>query len=89
VLKVLEEIQEKPDIIVLGPPRDGVHPKALGKILDYGVEGIVEISCKPTSLARDLEVFLARGYQVKRVKCVDMFPATAGIEVISLLEKFQ
>ena len=89
VLKVLEEIQEKPDMIVLDPPRDGIHPKALGKILDYGVERIVYISCKPTSLARDLEVFLARGYQVKRVKCVDMFPATAGIEVISLLEKFQ
>ena len=89
VLKVLEEIQEKPDMIVLDPPRDGIHPKALGKILDYEVERIVYISCKPTSLARDLEVFLARGYQVKRVKCVDMFPATAGIEVISLLEKFQ
>ena len=89
VMKVLEEIEDKPDRIVLDPPRDGVHPKALGKILDYGVERIVYISCKPTSLVRDLEVFLARGYQVKRVVCVDMFPGTAGIEVISLLEKCQ
>ena len=55
VFKVLDEIEEKPDVIVLDPPRDGIHPKALPKILDYGVENIVYISCKATSLARDLE----------------------------------
>ena len=50
VFKVLDEIEEKPDVIVLDPPRDGIHPKALPKILDYGVDTIVYISCKMTSL---------------------------------------
>ena len=53
VLKVLDDIEEKPDLIILDPPRDGIHPKALPKIIDYGVDRIVYISCIPTSLARD------------------------------------
>ena len=61
VLKVVDELREKPDIIVVDPPRDGIHPKALGKIIDFGVDRMVYISCKPTSLARDLAVLLERG----------------------------
>ena len=67
VFKVLDEIEEKPDVIVLDPPRDGIHPKALPKILDYGVDTIVYISCKVTSLARDLEMMQAKGYRVVKV----------------------
>lgn len=85
VLKVLDTIEQKPDLIILDPPRDGIHPKALPKIIGYGVEKIVYISCKPTSLARDLEVFLAQGYVARRVCCVDMFPWTSGVEAIVLL----
>ena len=59
VLKVVDELEDKPDFIVLDPPRDGIHPKAIQKIIDFGVEQMVYISCKPTSLARDLEVFEA------------------------------
>lgn len=88
VLKVLDTIEEKPDFIVLDPPRDGVHPKALEKIIRYGVERMVYISCKPTSLARDLVVLQERGYRVERVCCVDMFPATANIETVALLSKY-
>lgn len=87
VLKVLDEIEEKPDFIVLDPPRDGIHPKALEKIIRYGVEKMVYISCKPTSLARDLEVLQARGYEPERICCVDMFPQTTGIETLCLLSK--
>ena len=76
VLKVVDELREKPDIIVVDPPRDGIHPKALGKIIDFGVDRMVYISCKPTSLARDLTVLLERGYRAERVCCVDMFPFT-------------
>ncbi len=86
VLKLLDQIEEKPDTIVLDPPREGIHPKAITKILDYGVERIVYISCKPTSLARDLEVFLQYGYVPVRAECVDMFPWTRGIETICLFE---
>ncbi len=87
VLKVLDDIEEKPDFIVLDPPRDGIHPKALEKIIGYGVESLIYISCKPTSLARDLEVLQARGYEPERVCCVDMFPQTANVETVVLLSK--
>ncbi len=87
VLQVLDDIEEKPDIIILDPPRDGVHPKALKKILEYGVAHILYISCKPTSLVRDLEAFLEKGYRVERAAAVDMFPWTSGVEVVCLLSK--
>lgn len=85
VLKVIDGIEEKPDLIILDPPRDGIHPKALDKIIRYGVEHILYISCKPTSLARDLEVFLARGYKVEKAVAVDQFPWTANVETVALL----
>lgn len=85
VLKVLDEIKEKPDIIILDPPRDGVNPKALDKIIRYGVEHILYISCKPTSLVRDLEIFIERGYRVIRAVAVDMFPFTGNVETVCLL----
>ena len=87
VLKVLDTIEEKPDYIVLDPPRDGIHPKAIEKIINYGVENMIYISCKPTSLARDLEIFLERGYDVKKICCVDMFPSTYHCETIVALSK--
>ena len=87
VLKVVDELREKPDIIVVDPPRDGIHPKALGKIIDFGVDRMVYISCKPTSLARDLAVLLERGYRAERVCCVDMFPFTGNVETVVLLSK--
>ena len=87
VLKVLDDITEKPDFIVLDPPRDGIHPKALEKIIRYGVDRMIYISCKPTSLARDLEVLTARGYQVERMCCVDMFPWSGNIETVCMLSK--
>lgn len=85
VLKVLDEVRDKPDVIILDPPRDGIHPKALPKIIAYGVERIVYISCKPTSLVRDLEVFLGNGYVVERAVAVDQFPWTSGVETVVLL----
>lgn len=87
VLKVLDSIREKPDLIILDPPRDGIHPKTLPKIIDYGVDHIVYISCKPTSLARDLEAFLDNGYAVEKAVAVDQFPWTANIETVCLLSK--
>lgn len=87
VLKVLDDIPEKPDLIILDPPRDGVHPKALQKILKYGVERMVYISCKPTSLARDLEAFLAAGYHVEKAVAVDQFPWSANVETVVLLSQ--
>lgn len=87
VLKVIDSIKEKPDFIVLDPPRDGIHPKALKKIIDYGVERIVYISCKPTSLVRDLEVLQEEGYQVVKACAVDMFPQTVHVETVIILHR--
>lgn len=82
VLKVVDELGDKPDLIVLDPPRDGIHPKALKKIIDFGVERIVYISCKPTSLVRDLAVFQESGYMVKKGVAVDLFAWTGHVETI-------
>lgn len=85
VLKALDTIEEKPDMIILDPPRDGIHPKALAKIINYGIDKLVYISCKPTSLVRDLEVFLESGYVVEKAVAIDQFPWTTGIETVCLL----
>ena len=87
VLKKLDELEEKPDLIILDPPRDGVNPKALQKILSYGVENLVYISCKPTSLARDIKIFQENGYAPVKGCCVDMFPNTQHIECVISLQK--
>jgi len=87
VLKMLDEITEKPDFIVLDPPRDGIHPKALRKIIDYGVDKLLYISCKPTSLARDLAVLQEEGYRVEKAAAVDMFAQTYHVETVCLLSR--
>ncbi len=87
VLKALDDVTTRPDMIIVDPPRDGIHPKALTKILSYGVDNILYISCKPTSLVRDLAVMTAAGYRVTRACAVDQFPRTANVEVVSLLQK--
>ncbi len=87
VLNVLDNLEDKPNMIILDPPRDGIHPKALPKIIDYGVKKIVYVSCKPTSLARDLAVFKSRGYEVEKIKLVDMFPHTPHVETVVRLRR--
>lgn len=85
VLKVVDNLTQKPDILVLDPPRDGIHPKALTKIINFNVDEMVYVSCKPTSLMRDLLVFREAGYEVKRCCLVDMFPGTVHVETVVLL----
>ena len=80
---------EGPDLIVLDPPREGVRPDALRKILGYGAERMVYVSCQITSLARDLPVLTEHGYRPVRTCSVDMFPYTAGIETVILMTKRQ
>jgi 23S rRNA (uracil-5-)-methyltransferase RumA len=89
VLAQVDQLKEKPDIIVIDPPREGIHPKAIHKIIDFGAKEMLYISCKPTSLARDLPVFEERGYEVKEVCCVDMFPSTVHVETVVLLSRVE
>lgn len=87
VLKAIDLVEDKPDVIILDPPRDGINSKALEKILAFGVDEMVYISCKPTSLARDLEIITQRGYRVVKACCVDEFPGTGHVETICLLSR--
>ena len=87
VLKTLDNISEKPDLIVLDPPRDGINPKALKKIVDYGVDRIVYISCKAQSLARDLGPLQYSGYRMVKACAVDQFPWTDNVETVVLLSR--
>ncbi len=87
VLRIINEVKEVPDVIILDPPRDGVNPKALEKIIDFGVQKLVYIACKPTSLLRDIKVFQQKGYVLKRCACIDLFPHTYHVETVALLQK--
>lgn len=87
VLKKLEELPPAPDYIILDPPRDGVHPKALGRLASSGAKRIVYVACKPASLARDLPAFQLAGYQVEKMALVDLFPRTHHCECVALLQK--
>ena len=87
VLEVLDNIAQKPDFIILDPPRDGVHPKALRKIIDYGVDRMIYISCKVTSLARDLEMLQYSGYRVEKAVAIDQFPTSSHVESVVLLSQ--
>ena len=87
VLVKVDQLKEKPDIIVLDPPRDGIHPKAIQKIINFGARELLYISCKPTSLARDLPILEEAGYKVEKVQCVDMFPQTPHVETVVKLSK--
>ena len=86
VFKVLAQMDEKPDAIVVDPPRNGVESSALLKILKYGVKHIVYVSCKPSSFVRDMELIENCGYVIERYGMVDMFPYTGGTEVCALLK---
>lgn len=85
VFKVLETRSDKPDVIVVDPPRAGMSPDAVNKIAAYGVSQIVYISCNPKTLARDLSGFKYLGYDVKYVKPFDNFPMTKHVETVCLL----
>ena len=87
VLKAIDLVEDKPDLIILDPPRDGINPKALDKILAFGVDEMVYISCKPSSLARDLKIITENGYKVKKVCAVDQFPGTTHVETVCLLSR--
>ncbi|MCR5591095.1 MAG: 23S rRNA (uracil(1939)-C(5))-methyltransferase RlmD [Lachnospiraceae bacterium] len=85
VIAVLDEVSDKPDLIILDPPRDGINPKALAKIADFGVKNIIYVSCKPTSLARDLEYLMGRCYAPVKICPIDQFPGTVHVETVVLL----
>ncbi len=89
VFKVLNEVSDKPDVIVVDPPRVGIQPKALDKIISYGVKEIIYISCNPKTLAENLRYLDYYGYKCRYLKPFDNFPMTKHTECIALLSKVQ
>ena len=87
VAKVVKNLEAKPDLIVVDPPRPGVHKDAIRDISGFGANEIVYISCNPRTLVLDLKGFEAYGYKVEKVKLMDMFPNTPHVETVCLLSR--
>lgn len=77
----------KPDVIVLDPPRAGMHEDFVRYLPKFGAKRIVYVSCNPTTQARDLKILFAKGYKLTKATMVDMFPHTPHIESVVVLEK--
>ena len=86
-LKAYPDYEGKIDTIVLDPPRAGIAPKTLLKVIELGAERIVYISCNPSTQARDIKTLEENGYKTKKISLVDQFPHTSHIEAIALFEK--
>ncbi|MEG0829057.1 MAG: 23S rRNA (uracil(1939)-C(5))-methyltransferase RlmD [Anaerovoracaceae bacterium] len=87
VFKALDQVIEKPDVIVVDPPRVGIQKKALDKILAYDVKQILYISCNPKTLAENLSQMELAGYKLKSIKAFDNFANTKHTECVCLLER--
>lgn len=81
------ELKEKPDVLIVDPPRAGLEGDTVSQCSAFGAGKIVYVSCNPTTLARDLKLFKELGYSVQSVQPVDMFPQTHHVECVALLTK--
>ncbi len=88
VKEVVSSLAEKPDIIILDPPRSGMHQKAIDDVLSFGAKEIIYVSCNPKAFAVELSKFKNHGYKVQKAIGVDQFPNTPHVETICLLSKY-
>ena len=89
VKEKLDEIPEKPDAIVVDPPRVGIHDKAVAMLCRYGIQEIVYVSCNPKTLCINLDSFRSNGYEIKQIRAYDNFPMTKHVECVCLMAKKQ
>ena len=87
VLKVIGQVDEKPDMIVVDPPRAGMHDKVVDILSGYGIPHLMYISCNPKTLCINLQRFKSNGYEPVYIKSYDNFPGTKHIESIAVLSK--
>ena len=81
------KIEEQPDVVVLDPPRAGLHTDVLKRLLELNPKRIIYVSCDPGTLARDIGEFTTGGYRVDSVQPVDMFPWTMHVETVVSMER--
>ncbi len=84
-MKDLRDAGEKPDLVIVDPPRQGLDPEFVSALIDARPPKIIYISCDPLTMARDLQFFTSADYLLRRVQPVDMFCQTAHVETVSLL----
>jgi 23S rRNA (uracil1939-C5)-methyltransferase len=89
VLGALTRQNERYDLVLLDPPRAGCHPRAIAEIKAMGPRRVVYVSCDPSTLARDLQIFCSESYRLVHVQPVDMFPFTSHIECVALIERMR
>lgn len=82
VAVTIKEVKDKPDIIILDPPRSGVHPKALEYVIKFNAPEIIYVSCNPKTLVTDLKALTSAGYKIIKTRVKDMFPNTPHGEVV-------
>ncbi len=87
VLEEIEKVGDKYDVVILDPPRAGISPASLDKILDIDCKKFVYISCNPKSQMDNLKVFLDKGYEIKDYEIFDQFPNSRHVEAIALIQK--
>jgi 23S rRNA (uracil1939-C5)-methyltransferase len=87
VAKIIQTVKEKPDIIILDPPRSGVHPTALDYVIRFNAPDIIYVSCNPKTLVQDLKVLEEKGYDIEKVVLMDMFPHTPHVESVVKLSR--
>lgn len=87
VAEIIKTVNDKPEIIILDPPRSGVHPKALDYVIKFNAPEIIYVSCNPKTLVEDLKVLTEKGYEVVKTKVKDMFPNTPHAETVVKLIK--
>jgi 23S rRNA (uracil1939-C5)-methyltransferase len=83
----LAEESERLDVVFMDPPRSGSSPEFLESVARCAPEKVVYISCNPETLARDLKTLTKKGYRVKHIQPVDMFPWTDNCETVCLLTR--
>lgn len=86
-LREKQELEGSPDIIVVDPPRAGIHSDAIKKIISTKANTIVYISCNPVTQVEDLKIFIEEGYRIEKIEAFDQFPRTMNVETVALLSK--
>ena len=85
--EIISDLRDNYDSVVLDPPRDGCERRVLEAINDFGVRKIIYVSCNPATLARDCKILASHDYKLVSIKAFDMFPQTAHVESVVVMQK--